>query len=510
MWLLRSLGLFIAIASLVWVGVLWHWQETHRDMSGTDIAIYLGALPLTLFALVLMARWAWEGALKRAASLASTAEQISTPSTGAVVASAPDDGPGRHAGVLLLASHIKCPAGDTVDALLEAAAKGHPRPSLHEHLRDHEGLPVMAAPVADLATREIEQALLTLQAEHAHAQQGLARKELPEGLLRALALLADPLSEAMETLGAWPQRLAAPAQGSGPAFASAKHRIRVLAAWPPGLTEAEQTLAEAWLTQQLHRLGEGVVDARAWLPPSRLSPHQGQGGPALWAQAEQVLSALQVEGQDDILLLLSCHSDVHADAVEDLERSGRLFRAARPKGQMPGEAAAVLVLACASWPPAQGTTSSPHLHRAAMAIRDQAADNSPRVSHVLATELLAQAVAASGIEAAAVAGLAHDADQHSARAAELFGAMLAGLPHLDAGEDQRMCGAQCGGTGAVGTLLAVAMAARQATTDGRPWAALSLGDPLWRLALVARPATPSSPEDQTKSPATTAGNPNHS
>mgnify|MGYP003341791578 CR=1 FL=1 len=64
----KGLGLFIAIACAVWVGVLWQWQATRRDMSVEDIVVWLGLLPLTLFVLVILARWAVAGALRRAAA----------------------------------------------------------------------------------------------------------------------------------------------------------------------------------------------------------------------------------------------------------------------------------------------------------------------------------------------------------------------------------------------------------------------------------------------------------
>jgi hypothetical protein len=182
-------------------------------------------------------------------------------------------------------------------------------------------------------------------------------------------------------------------------------------------------------------------------------------------------------------------------AVQRLEVAGLLFSAARPKGVIPGEAAVALLLAGPQWPRAgEAATPSPHRHRAAIGRRDQPAEAPGRVNGELAGALLRQPLRSARLAPEGVTGLADDADQHSTRSPELFGAMLAQLPQLDATEDQRMAGHLLGRSGAAGTLLAVAMAARRAIATVKPWAALAVGDAHWRLALVARPDV--SPPDE--------------
>ena len=83
-----------------------------------------------------------------------------------------------------------------------------------------------------------------------------------------------------------------------------------------------------------------------------------------------------------------------------------------------------------------------------------------------------------------------DADQHTARGTELFGATLPLVPQLDASEDMRLLGTVTGHAGGVDALLVVAAAAQRAMADGKPCLAISLGDPFMRLALLARPPTP--------------------
>ncbi|HEX7639364.1 MAG TPA: hypothetical protein VF457_13290, partial [Burkholderiaceae bacterium] len=61
--LVKGAALFVALTCLVWIGVLWRWRATQRDMGVDDIVVYLGLLPVVVFALVLAGRWAVTAAL---------------------------------------------------------------------------------------------------------------------------------------------------------------------------------------------------------------------------------------------------------------------------------------------------------------------------------------------------------------------------------------------------------------------------------------------------------------
>ena len=218
-------------------------------------------------------------------------------------------------------------------------------------------------------------------------------------------------------------------------------------------------------------------------------------GPALWLEADRLLQAQAHESRDDVLLVAACHSDVSDDAVAALERSGRLFSpTARPKGVMPGEAAAALLLAQPGWPAAApGAPPFARLHRPAVLRRDKSIEAAGKVSSELLLQGCSQALAAAQLDAADVQSLVCDADQHTARSTELFGSTLALLPALDPTEDMRLLGTVTGHVGAAGTLAVVAAAAAQALSSQAPCAALSLGDPFFRLALVARPPAAEAP-----------------
>ncbi|KQP12617.1 hypothetical protein [Pseudorhodoferax sp. Leaf267] len=486
MQLLRGLGLFVAITCLVWVGVLWHWQATQRDMSPQDILLYLGALPVTVFVLGVASAWALRGVSTRTAT-ASARSDLPSAAT-----STPTSAEAGHDRVQLLLAHAVSGAGGTVDDVLQAAQAGAPRPVLDTELHDAQGLPVLVARVGEVDAASLAQELESLQAGLVGPASVAA--SLDDATFRALALLTTQLEPTIDALAAWPERLGRPAETLRHTAAAVRTRVRVLVAWPAGTSEAQRALLQAWLDTWLRTHAEGVVAPDAWL----LHATTAGSGPELWLEADRLLAAMAREEQDDLVLLAACHSDLDAASIERLEEAGALFCATQPKGCIPGEGAAVLVLAGAHWPPAKADAPfAPHLHRAAIGRRDKAVDAAGRVGSELAQELLRQSLAAAGVEAGTLAGLASDADQHSARGPEMYGAMLAQLPDLDVGEDLCMAGQLSGRTGPVATLLTVAMAAQRCAQTQRPWAALSVADPHWRLALLARPAPAPAPHPAT-------------
>jgi hypothetical protein len=223
------------------------------------------------------------------------------------------------------------------------------------------------------------------------------------------------------------------------------------------------------------------------------------GGALAWQHAHRLLLALERERSDDLVMLLACHSDVSEAAVDALERSGTLFDAdSHPRGQMPGEGAAVLLLARSqpSEPDAERDAIA-WVHRPAYARRDKSIDAPGRTSAGTARQVAADALAFAGIEAAAIAAVCSDADRHSPRATELFGTTIELMPDLDPTEDLRLLGVVQGHAGETGALWAVAGAAMQARNAERPALALSLADPHWRMGLVVRcsPANSSAATD---------------
>ncbi len=485
---IKGAALLLAVVCLVWIAVLWRWRVAHRDMDAGDIVLYLAVLPAVVFVLALAARWAVVGALARQdagavaarGGTAQHADGAEAAESGATVAGAAGPRPSWY----LLDAWVHTAAGADADGLLAAAASGSPRPGPDAALHDDEGLPVMTARIAHLAVRALE---ADLQESQDSTDAGYPEPP-PERALRALSSLAVPVGEFAFSLAAWAGQWdgAGAPGGDHPRRpgAGSMRMVRVLAAWPADWSDATCAVAQAWLSR---RLRDPLADL---LPAARWSI-QGQrmSGTELLAAGERALEALRQQERDDPVVLVACHSDLDDAGLRTLAGRQALFHAERrPRVPMAGEGAAVLALSALAGPATAGPghervrMSPPALVRRAASI-----DAVGRTATADTVQLVERSLAAAGVQGASVAALASDADQHTARATELFAVTLALVPGLDAQEDLRLAGAVTGRLEAAAPLVTLAMAAAQVRATGGPAVALSLADPHWRMAAVLQP-----------------------
>ncbi len=497
----KGAALFALIACGVWIAVLWRWQATTRDISTRDIVMYLGLLPLTLFIFALMLRWAWAGVSEKAVQAnAADAAKASADAPSSAAANAEDAA--RHATVQLLAAHIVCAAGASASDLQSAAKDGEPRPALDAILRDEEGLPIITARIADLDLAAVEAQLPSLLAATQAKRAEWAELVPGEHIIRALAALASPVSAAVESLLAWPAQFATDPGSSSATGASIaatdadaerarERRVRVMLGWPVDWSGFEQELGRAFVADWLAECGGDVITAARFA----ITAHAGTGEDLL-IHADRLLQTLAREGRDDPLIVAAAHSAIGANAVEAMERAGTLFGPKRPKARVPGEAAAALLVAGADWPASPDADGPlPHLHRPALLRRDKSVDAGGRINGTLVGEAIMHALATARITAEGLAGLVCDADQHTPRTAEFYGASVEHLPELDSTEDIRLMATVTGAVGVVSPLLVLACAAERATAAQKPQLALTLGDEFLRLAMVVLPAPPPMPEN---------------
>ena len=485
--LIKAAALFVLISCGVWVAVLWRWEVTSHDMNTPDIVVYLAVLPLTVFALALMLRWAWRSAAMRqtAASASAAVAAVAAGSATADAVGANADAERRHATMQLIAAHLVCAAGESASELQTAAKDGAPRPALDPELRDEDGLPVMSARIKGLDVEQIdallEPALLTARA----LRPEWAELSASEHVLRALTALTSPLKEAMGALAPWAAHFQAAADA--PRGQRPTKQVRVLLGWPNDWTAFEQELGLACVAELIKSSGDSPVPQTCFVCTSVVG-----SGESLLTHADRLLQTMTREGHAEPVIVAACHSTVSEMAIDALERRGELFTAAkRPRGRMPAEAAAVLVLADSAWPAAPNADGPlPHLHRPAVQMRDKSVDAPGRVSCEVVTQAITQALMAARLGWEAMGAMAGDADQHSARSAEFHGAAIAMHTQLDTAEDMRSLGTVTGAVGAVSALLVVACAAELAVTMNKPCLAVTVGDAFARIALVALPGPP--------------------
>jgi hypothetical protein len=489
----NGIALLIAVTCLVWVAVLWSWQSSARDISISDIVLYLGLLPLVMILLIVMSRWAWAGvSAKRAAQASAAAAAQSSAVAGGTAqpqAEASGDAALRHVAHAVWLATAHTAAGASATDLLNATKDNDPRPQLDAELVGSDGFPIMSSRMTELDLAALEDELPPL-IEAAHTQLGPDAQNLSidDAVQRALAALNPPLQEALAALAPW--RATLQALHEQPTAA-----LHVLLGCPPWWNALEQRVAQGWLQ---HHLAQALGD-EAPVPKVSISLHTG-GGEALWLAADQTLQMLDQQERQALVLALATHSDLSDQALNQLEDSGLLFHPnTRPKGHMPGEAAAAVMLASLAWPKLPPEADDPDLqpvawaHRPALARRDKSIDAAGKVQSQTLLSTIEQAQMASQLALDTVGALIGDADQHTPRGTELFGITLDVLPHLDPTEDMRLIGTVCAGAGAATPLSVVATACAQAKLLDKPVLATCLGDAFVRMSLLVRPSSPPGP-----------------
>jgi hypothetical protein len=495
---IKGLALLVAVSCLAWISVLWHWRSSAHSPNESDLLAYLVLLPLAAFGLVLLLHWGWRAAAERRAAAAAAAAPGAGATSAAKSAQAPPPPPPAPP-LQLLRAELLCACAEDVNGLLGAAQAGKPLPGLDDELRHDDGLPVMSVRIAQLPLEDTQaqvQALTSQKSgqpepgesvqpdgpEAAAAQAGVAAApavpdgpELPAHVLRALAALAAPLAKALHGLQPW-WPLFEP--GTQP-----ERGVDLLLAWPAAWTGAERAVADAWARAQLAAAPLGPID------PARCRVDSlAAGGIELWVEAQRRLREQARDGRQRALLVASAHSDLSDAAIAALAHERRLFSpASHPKGLMPAEAAAALLLAPHDWPAAPDGPDAPvQLQPAVVLKRDKSIEAAGSVSSQTLVDALAGAIGLARLEPVAIAKLVCDADRHSQRGTELFGATLKVLPQLDAAEDLCLTAAVAG-HGNAGALMVIAGAAARAAAENKPCLGLALGDTHWRLAVVAVP-----------------------
>ena len=473
----KGLALLVAVTCLVWLGVLWHWQSTRRVMSTADIVAYLGVLPLVSFGLVLLARWAWGGAQRseeRRQQQRQEAAQAAA-AQGQPAAAATIDP--RSLPLLLWTAALNCAAGQDAAALQSALAAGDPRPAPQAEWRDEQGLPVLCAPIPELELAAAEQLW----------QAAPTAADLPPpdaSVMRALAALAPVLVTCCDSLAA---RQAVADDGPSTS-ASGQHGalppVRLLTDWPAHWPAGVRQHVNQCLRAHVQGLlADQVPGVQVLLTPMDEAP--------LWQQVDRLVNALAREERPDLLLLVAAQSDLSDARLAQIERGSGLLSGHHAKGQLPGESAAALLLSGRDWLlPTQAAQTEPPvalLHRPAWQLRDKPVDGPGRINAQVAEAAVDQALTLARVAATELRAIVSDADQHTGRATELFGAMISRLPQLDASEDALLTGPLLGRTGPCASLIAVALAGHCAGQDDAPVLALSVDDPIHRIAFIVRP-----------------------
>ncbi|MBZ5792951.1 hypothetical protein K8353_22775 [Burkholderia contaminans] len=445
---LRKTALVAALFVAVWIAVLVWWKTTRHAPTTRELLLCGLVLPA---ALAVCVAWLRRGLGQRPA-LAAAAPATSHASKDAT---ASQDAASHTWSALLLDSSVRLPTGATT-AEIDAAAQEERPVALHPELQRPDGTGVFASTVDSVSLDRFDASLLapgtqeTLQDEH----------------WRGLLLAADALDELRERH--------AMLSGAGADASPLRLHLLMPDRWQP----VAATLA-AWLDAHAAReaVAPGIVRAQL---RTVADPVQA------WAVIDELIQALHLQPSGDLHVVLAFDSTASQDAVDALDRTGRLYGRDRPNGVMPGEGACALLL---GHPDAPHATPVPSLHRLASARRAGSADHGKAESTTLGQLLTAAGTRLSMLHPDLTApGFVTDADQRSSRRTEVVtvGEQTWGD---DAAERSRHLGLANGASGAALALAALAVAADRAMEERQAVFAASVSDPLARGVMLVTPAT---------------------
>ncbi|KAB7769655.1 hypothetical protein [Xanthomonas maliensis] len=460
----------LTVFGLAWAGSIFYWRSSGATPSGMEMLTYLGLVP----AGVLGGGWALRSLGQRALDRAGQAlesdasagqDAAPVPAKDAAASAAPAT---RVLGVLAADAWLP-PAREPAALLGQLPAP--PRPGLHPHFRDRDGLPVYAAHVADL-----DPAVSPLSVdEHdvlppAHARALVLLEPVLENVLPP-TVAALPVLETVEerVVAGWRQ------QSSQQVEQVLAIDLLVPLDWPAELRDR----AQDWLQA---RVVDHGLDARRFA----VNVIPAADANATWRYLQQ---AAQLAGAPAWRLLLACASAIDPVVIEQWQQRGRLWDRLHPDGRVPGEAAAGVLLT--STPATDGVC----LHPARM--QEVPAPAALAQCARATSQLASDALTAAAVEPARVDLVISDADQRGGVAAEAYGAASSACPDLDTSLQCLAFAATSGETGPVAPLamLALAQAHLAAGTDA---ATLLLGvdqGPARWAAVVALSTLPPADSD---------------
>lgn len=508
----KVLALLLVITALVWLTTMWRWQSAQVDPSATDLMLNLGVLPLVLTAALVMTLWAVKRLRSYAAAPAAVAPVAAPAQAAAPTHTAASE---RSAHVRVLASGVQLRSGSKWSDAQSTIASGECKPDLDAHIKDDDGIAVFTAPMPDLSTDGLADAMAetvgTLARSKPEAWSGY---EAPVEVLRALTLLETTAGSMREALEAqWPALSAPPPSPRNKPTAttlppSVAIRVAIPARWPA----QSQQAAGAWLEQLfnpfidagLQAAGQSRAMAHSVRPAVQLHVHPVASAEAFWLLMDQQLLQWQRDKEPGLLWALAADSLVNESDTATMASEKELFSGNNQRGRVPGEAAAGLLLASPAWPALpEAQPAQARLHRANLMRRDKSADASGRVSPQTLLQTATDALKASGWEPAQVAHMTTDADHRPSRTGEVYETLQELLPQLDTSEQALRLGVGCGDLGVARLLTCVALTAPQVQESQKPALVLGAFPAFERFAVVMTPPV-APPEATAAAPAPAA------
>lgn len=356
----------------------------------------------------------------------------------------------------ILAGALHTPHGASADELAAALAANKVDADLDRELLDDDGFPVMSARCDQADDEAVREEIADWLDTYATPAPHFGDEQW-----RALVLGTAVLRE-----------LADRAAGLLVAEDGAPFTLQLAPVLPDDWQEEQRQAASMWCRQVLAQSG--------W-PATRIGLVEPAAPAMLIARLAQ-----EAENKAATILLAFC-SHIGQETVDRWSANGTLFTSFHPRGRIPGEGAAGLLLA-----PAADGAGIAHLSLEIDA-GDPASASLKRLSPQRLNTLAERLLQGAAIAPAAVAMVVADTGADTRLALELMEFGGATAPHLDNASDIVRLGAACGACGAVPFVAALALAAYAALEHDAPLLCVGNDMPDLRALALVRPAP--SPQD---------------
>ncbi|MES2756710.1 MAG: hypothetical protein V4693_04990 [Pseudomonadota bacterium] len=453
-WVGNSL-LAVGVFAVCWTASVVYWRTSGSTPSGMAIGQLLLGVPVA----ILLALWLGNNLLRARAAAPAAA---TPPAAAAGIDSSSQRGPlpGIAAGA------VRLRGGESLEELAESLLSNTAPCELDSELTDDAGYPVLSGRIEsadDLSVRDVMMPWL--------ASRGMDDLSFSEEQWRALSLGGAVVAELTEHALLHPRLpdflAASPPERAGIALPVLRLRPLLPAGWPG----AQRQAAADWYFH--------LVEQQGW-PAQRLQLANVDTG---------ALSLVdELAASQGLTLLIACDSYIGEDSVRDWSERRILFSGRTPRGQVPGEGAAGLLLADATQAPLLEFDGVAALHGAGDGQRPLSADAPGNINVEMLSGLSRHALQESKTEPGAVTAICADADLRPTRIGELMGVASALLPQLDLATQMMSVGACCGTVGAVGPVAALALAGHDALANGGEVLCLSNSDSHYRCAVLVRRA----------------------
>jgi hypothetical protein len=358
----------------------------------------------------------------------------------------------------ILAGALCTSHGASAEELGAALAANKVDADLDRELVDDDGLPVMSARCEQAGDQAVREEIADWMETYATP----APRFGDEGW-RALVLGTTVLRE-----------LADRAAGLLGADEGAPVTLQLALALPDDWQVEHRQAASMWCGQVLVRSG--------W-PAARIGLAELAAPVPLIARlAQQAENNAEQKSAPTATILLAFCSHVGQETVDRWSANGTLFTSFRPRGRIPGEGAAGLLLA-----PAADGAGIVRLSLEAEAC-DPASASLKRLSPQRLNTLAERLLQGAAIAPAAIAMVVADAGADTRHALELMAFGGATTPHLDNASDIVRLGPACGACGAVPFVAALALAAHAALEHDAPLLCVGNDAPDLRALALVRPA----------------------